>query len=82
MILDNSISRGRDLITADTLAGIDPAEIQVVDARVAKQYAADTSTTRQYAHASLREQLATLDKDKPVVTYCNKGTTGNAPRTS
>ena len=27
---------------------------------------------------SLRSQLDTLEKDKPVVTYCNKGTTGNA----
>ena len=79
MILDNSISRGRDLITADTLAGIDPAEIQVVDARAAKQYAAGhVDHAVSMPHASLREQLATLDKDKPVVTYCNKGTTGNA----
>ncbi|MCK9251923.1 MAG: FAD-dependent oxidoreductase [Clostridiales bacterium] len=79
MILDNAISRGRDLITADRLAGIDPAEIQVVDARVAGQYAAGhVDNAVNMPHASLREQLAALDRDKPVVTYCNKGNTGNA----
>ncbi|MDD2440920.1 MAG: FAD-dependent oxidoreductase [Eubacteriales bacterium] len=79
MILDNAISRGRDLITADRLAGIDPAEIQVVDARVAGQYAAGhVDHAVNMPHASLREQLAALDRDKPVVTYCNKGNTGNA----
>ena len=29
-------------------------------------------------HAKLREQLSKLDANKPTVTYCNKGVTGNA----
>ena len=29
-------------------------------------------------HAQLRDRMDELDKSKPVVTYCNKGTTGNA----
>jgi rhodanese-related sulfurtransferase len=29
-------------------------------------------------HEVLRERMLSLDKEKPVVTYCNKGTTGNA----
>lgn len=79
MILDNAINRGRDLITADRLADIGPAEIQVVDARVVKQFeAGHVDNAVSMPHETLRELMVTLDKEKPVVTYCNKGTTGNA----
>lgn len=79
MILDNALHRGRDIMTADDLMATSPDDIQVVDARVAKQYQEHhVEHALSMPHSSLREQMAALDKDKPVVTYCNKGTTGNA----
>ena len=79
MILDNALHNGRDLITAEALMAADPDSIQVVDARAAKQYQAHhVDHAVSMPHDSLRQQLAELDKEKPVVTYCNKGTTGNA----
>jgi NADPH-dependent 2,4-dienoyl-CoA reductase/sulfur reductase-like enzyme/rhodanese-related sulfurtransferase len=79
MILDNALHRGREIMTADDLMAVSPDEIQVVDARVAKQYQQHhVDHAVSMPHSSLREQMASLDKDKPVVTYCNKGTTGNA----
>ncbi len=79
MILDNALHRGRELITADVLMATDPESIQVVDARVAKQYQEHhVDHAVNMPHSSLREQMTGLDKEKPVVTYCNKGTTGNA----
>lgn len=79
MILDNALNRGRELLTADDLRAIEPDDIQVVDARVEKQYTAGhVDNAVNMPHANLREQMSNLSKDKPVVTYCNKGTTGNA----
>ena len=79
MILDNALHRGRDIITADTLSALSPEDIQVVDARVEKQYGeSHVDNAVSMPHDVLRERMATLDKSKPVVTYCNKGTTGNA----
>jgi rhodanese-related sulfurtransferase len=79
MILDNALHRGRELLTADDLAAISPDEIQVVDARVEKQYGeSHVDHAVSMPHNTLRAQMAALDKDKPVVTYCNKGNTGNA----
>jgi NADPH-dependent 2,4-dienoyl-CoA reductase/sulfur reductase-like enzyme/rhodanese-related sulfurtransferase len=79
MILDNAIHHGRDLMTADALLAAVPGEIQVVDARVAGQYEEGHVTQAvSMPQDSIREQMEALDKEKPVVTYCNKGTTGNA----
>ena len=79
MILDNALHRGRDIITADTLSTLASDEIQVVDARVEKQYdERHVDHAVSMPHDVLREQMETLNKEKPVVTYCNKGTTGNA----
>lgn len=79
MILDNALHYGRDIITADALAALAPDEIQVVDARIEKQFdAGHVDNAVSMPHETLREHMAALDKEKPVVTYCNKGTTGNA----
>jgi len=81
MILDNAIRHGRELITPEELkeklaAG---AEIQIIDARVAKQYtAAHVTGAVNIPHEEIRAELDSLDKEKVVVTYCNKGVTGNA----
>ena len=81
MILDNAISQGRKLITADTLSEKlkSGEKIQIVDARVVAQYEKDhVETAVNMPHSKLREQLKDLDSNLMTVTYCNKGVTGNA----
>jgi len=81
MILDNAIRRGRSLITPAELQEKvnNGAEIQIVDARVAKQYmAAHVPGAVNIPQEKIRTEIDSLDKDKLTVTYCNKGVTGNA----
>lgn len=79
MILDNAINGGRELVTSDSLPDLG-ADVQIIDARSSNDY--EKKGHVEYAenipHAKLRERLSELDKDKPTVTYCNKGVTGNA----
>ncbi len=81
MILDNAINRGRPLITATELdrfaASGEP--YTVIDTRVPKQYeTAHVPDAVNRPHESIRENVEDLDKNALIVTYCNKGTTGNA----
>lgn len=79
MILENAINRGRELLTNAELLTTEENSITVIDARVEKQYAqghADGAVN--IPHDRLRQALADLEPSKPVVIYCNKGTTGNA----
>ncbi|NLW11538.1 MAG: FAD-dependent oxidoreductase [Clostridiaceae bacterium] len=79
MILDNAINRDRDLVTADEIGCCDKGTYQIVDARVAAQYAnSHVDDAISMPHDEIRELIDSLDPSKPVVTYCNKGTTGNA----
>lgn len=81
MILDNTISQGRKLITTDRLSEMIESQekIQIVDTRVAAQYDKDhVETAVNMPHSKLREQLKNLDPRVMTVTYCNKGVTGNA----
>ena len=81
MILDNAISRGRELITQKDLdALIESGEpYQLIDAREPGQFAKNAIPTAvSLPHAAIREKAGELDADIPTVTYCNKGVTGNA----
>lgn len=81
MILDNAMSQGRKLITADKLAAlIESGEgYQLIDARVSAQYEKDhIETAVNLPHGELREQLKDLNPEAVTITYCNKGVTGNA----
>lgn len=79
MILENAIHNHRDLVTADQLAAAGPDAFTVIDTRVEKQFAAGhVPGAINLPQESVRETLARLDHSKPVVTYCNKGVTGNA----
>ena len=52
---------------------------QIIDTRVTSQYAAGHLPTAQnIPHQELRSKLTQLDPTRPVITYCNKGITGNA----
>ena len=81
MILDNALNKSRPIITANEVQNlIDKGEkIQVIDARVSKQYdESHVDTAVNMPHSKLRDEIKTLDKKVATVTYCNKGVTGNA----
>lgn len=79
MILDNAINQGRELISAEELIEASGDGMQIIDARSEKNYLENhVDDAVHIPHESLREQMDTLDREKPVVTYCNKGVTGNA----
>ncbi|AGK95656.1 FAD-dependent oxidoreductase [Clostridium pasteurianum] len=81
MILDNAINRGRELITPKELNGLRKAgnDVTVIDTRVSRQYEeAHVENAINIPHAQVRNKIDELDKEKVVVTYCNKGVTGNA----
>ncbi|HEY9062265.1 MAG TPA: FAD-dependent oxidoreductase [Pseudobacteroides sp.] len=81
MILTNDLERGRKLITSDELDyRIENNEsITIIDARAAKQYEqSHVEGAVNLPHEILRENTDSIDKDNMIVTYCNKGVTGNA----
>ncbi len=81
MILDNAIHRGRPLMTAQELMTLvrSGKKYTLIDARAAAQYEKNhIETAKSIPHAKLRAAAQTLDKDAIAITYCNKGTTGNA----
>lgn len=79
MILDNAINNGRPIITANEVRNSE-SELQIVDARSSEDYDIKGHVTGavNMPHAKLRDVLKNLDPEKPTVTYCNKGVTGNA----
>ena len=81
MILDNAIHRGRPLMTAHELDSLirSGEKYNLIDARAVAQYEKNhIETAKSIPHAKLRAAAESLDKDTVVITYCNKGTTGNA----
>jgi NADPH-dependent 2,4-dienoyl-CoA reductase/sulfur reductase-like enzyme/rhodanese-related sulfurtransferase len=81
MILENILHRGRPVMTAQELDALTASgkEYQLIDTRTAQQYAkSHLGTAVSLPHADLRAAADALNKDVPTITYCNKGTTGNA----
>lgn len=81
MILENAIHRGRPLMTAPELDALMASgeKYTLIDTRVPAQFEKEhVPNAVSIPHEKLREAVATLDPDAVVVTYCNKGTTGNA----
>ncbi len=81
MILENAINRGRKLVTAEGLDDITKSgqKFTIIDARVAAQYEKEhIFAAENIPHSKLRECANNIDKDCIVVTYCNRGITGNA----
>ena len=81
MILDNAINKGRKLITpskVDELRKSKP-DYTIIDARVSEQYDKNhVEDAKNIPHNSLRDEISSLKKDDVIITYCNKGVTGNA----
>ncbi|MDF9839673.1 MULTISPECIES: FAD-dependent oxidoreductase [Paenibacillus] len=78
MALHNAISRNLPLLSPAELVGKED-DYQIIDTRSRKQYEASHVQGAQHISLKdLREKASTLDPKKRTVTYCNKGTTGNA----
>ena len=81
MILENAIHGARPLITAEELMERQHAgeSMTIIDARIPAQYEkGHVDGAVSIPHAELRGAAELLNKEAVVVTYCNKGTTGNA----
>lgn len=81
MILDNAIHRGRPLMTSQELDALTASgeKYQLIDARSTAQYEkSHIDTAVSIPHAKLRTAAEALDQETTTITYCNKGTTGNA----
>ncbi len=81
MILENALSRGRRQVTAQELDRIihSGEPYTLIDTRVKAQYdAGHIDTALSIPHAQLRTAVDALDKNATIITYCNKGVTGNA----
>lgn len=81
MIQENAIYGNRPLMTDDELEALIASgkEVKIIDTRVKKQYVAShVESAENIPHADVRENLEALDPNTITVTYCNKGTTGNA----
>lgn len=81
MILDNAMHRGRPLMTAGELDALKASgePYTLIDTRVPAQYEKrHVPDAVSIPHEKLREAAETLDPASVTITYCNKGTTGNA----
>jgi len=81
MIQENAIFGNRPLMTNEDLDELTGRQekVIIVDARVKKQFeAGHVDEARNLPHSEFREKLDDMDKDAVIITYCNKGTTGNA----
>ncbi|TVT27425.1 dehydrogenase [Salinicoccus cyprini] len=79
-MIAHNIQRGRRIITPRELTErAEQENLHVIDVRSPKQYEVNhVENAVNIPLKNLREYAASLDKDQTVVTYCNKGTTGNA----
>lgn len=81
MVLDNALNRGRKTITATELKSLKKSTNKhiVLDVRSNKDYEkGHIDGALNYPLDKLRKKAPLLDKDAIIVTYCNKGVTGNA----
>lgn len=79
MILENAISNGRPILNPNKIEDFGE-DLQIIDTRSEKDYHSKghVENAINIPHSKLRDKLNELDINRPIVTYCNKGTTGNA----
>lgn len=77
MILDNAINGKNKIILPETLRN-DILNYLVIDVRSKEQYdKGHIDKAVNIPLERLRDEISNLSKDKKIVVYCNKGTTGN-----
>lgn len=79
-MIGHNIQRGRKIITPKELTErAEQEDIQVIDVRPPKQYEVNhVENAVNVPLRDLRDYAKEADKTQTIVTYCNKGTTGNA----
>ncbi|MFC3899704.1 FAD-dependent oxidoreductase [Aliicoccus persicus] len=79
-MIGHNIQRGRKIITPKELTErAEQENFRIIDVRSPKQY--ETNHVENAVNVplkDLRDYAEEVDKDQTIVTYCNKGTTGNA----
>lgn len=81
MILNNAILNERPLITSNELDVLinSGEKYNLIDTRATSQYEIEhIETAQSIPQSKLREKANELDKNSTIITYCNKGVTGNA----
>ena len=81
MILENAMHQGRPLISAEELDKMIQSgeKYNLIDVRSSGQYnASHIQTAENIPQESIRARAESLNKEAIVITYCNKGVTGNA----
>ena len=81
MILDNALNRNRKLISpAELQKKIENGDdLQIIDARPNHQFRqSHVKGAENITLKKMRETADSLDRDKPIVCYCNRGVTSNA----
>jgi len=81
MILDNAINKGRKLISPAQLQKKieEGGDFNIIDARFESEYdKSHVKGSTNIPHEKMREAADTLDRDKEVISYCNRGVTSNA----
>ncbi len=80
MVLDNSLDNDRPLIRAEELKTLlDEGRVTLIDVREHTQFEnGHIPGAVNISLAELRSETAKINRDVPVVVYCNSGTSGNA----
>jgi NADPH-dependent 2,4-dienoyl-CoA reductase/sulfur reductase-like enzyme/rhodanese-related sulfurtransferase len=80
MVLNNSLENDRPLIQAKELkALLDESRVTLIDVREHTQYEkGHIPGAVNISLAKLRSETGKINRDMPVVLYCNSGTSGNA----
>lgn len=81
MILSNIIYGDRPVISAQQLNDLMASKegYTLIDTRIPEQYEkGHIKNAINIPHDVVRDAISGLDKDKIIITYCNKGVTGNA----
>ncbi|MBN2619243.1 MAG: FAD-dependent oxidoreductase [Spirochaetales bacterium] len=79
MILNNELNNERKIKTSSEIRGLE-SYYQIIDARSSDDYQKKgyVDCAINIPHGKLRDSIRNLDPEKPTITYCNKGVTGNA----
>lgn len=80
MVLDNSLDNDRPLILAKELKSLlDEGRVTLIDVREQPQFEKEhIPGAVNISLAELRFKTGEINRDLPVVVYCNSGTSGNA----
>ncbi len=73
----NVLDGKHDIVSWRELREIDPATVQLIDVRTAQEYELGSIRgARHFDVNALRERLGELDRERPIIVYCQVGLRG------